>query len=120
MAQIKPFKAIRPTKDKVAFVASRSYEEYSKDELKSILRYNPFSFLHIINPGYKFDKNISGKERFKLVHNRYLEFLEDHVFQKDEEASFYLYQIIKGDFKTLGLFCACSVQDYQKECHKKT
>ena len=69
MAIIKPFKAIRPVKDKVAFVASKSYEEYSKEELQSILKYNPFSFLHIINPGFKFDKNITGKERFKLVHN---------------------------------------------------
>ena len=75
MALIKPFKAIRPAKDKVSFVASKSYEEYPKEELNAVLKYNPFSFLHIINPGFKFDKNITGEERFKLVHNRYLEFL---------------------------------------------
>ncbi len=119
MALIKPFKAIRPTPDKAAFVASRSYEEYSKDELRSVLRYNPFSFLHIINPGFKFHKNISGKERFKLVHNRYLEFLEDNIFQKDDHPCFYLYQITKGDLTTLGFFCACSVNDYQKDVIKK-
>ncbi|NAY90724.1 DUF1015 family protein [Muricauda sp. JGD-17] len=119
MARIKPFKAIRPAQDKVAFVASKSYEEYSKNELKSILKYNPFSFLHIINPGFKFHKNITGKERFALVRNRYLEFLEEHVFVKDGEASFYLYQIAKGDFKSLGFFCACSVEDYRKDVIKK-
>ena len=80
MAIVKPFKAIRPAKDKAFFVASRSYEEYSKEELKAILQYNPFSFLHIINPGFKFEKNIKGKERFGLVHNRYLEFLEESIF----------------------------------------
>lgn len=119
MAIVKPFKAIRPTRDKAAFVASRSYEEYSKNELKSVLKYNPFSFLHIINPGFKFDKTISGKERFKLVRNRYLEFLEDDIFEKDSEPSFYLYQISKGDFSTLGFFCACSVIDYQNDVIKK-
>ncbi|RYC52884.1 DUF1015 domain-containing protein [Flagellimonas olearia] len=119
MALVKPFKAIRPTKDKVSFVASRSYEEYSKDELKSVLKYNPLSFLHIINPGFKFDKNISGKERFRLVHNRYLEFLEEHIFQKDEQACFYLYQIEKDDFTSLGFFCACSVMDYRTDVIKK-
>ncbi|SHG25105.1 DUF1015 domain-containing protein [Flagellimonas flava] len=119
MAQIQPFKAIRPASDKASFVASRSYEEYTKDELKSVLRYNPFSFLHIINPGFKFEKNISGKERFKLVHNRYLEFLEDNIFQKDGKPCFYLYQIGKGSFKTRGFFCACSVQDYQEDIIKK-
>jgi uncharacterized protein (DUF1015 family) len=119
MALVKPFKAIRPTKDKVSFVASRSYEEYSKDELKSVLKYNPLSFLHIINPGFKFDKSITGKERFRLVHNRYLEFLEEHIFQKDDQACFYLYQIEKDDFTSLGFFCACSVMDYRTDVIKK-
>nr|WP_299173814.1 DUF1015 domain-containing protein [uncultured Allomuricauda sp.] len=119
MALIQPFKAIRPAPDKAAFVASRSYEEYSKEELKSVLKYNPFSFLHIINPGFKFHKSISGKERFKLVHNRYLEFLEDNVFLKDDKPCFYLYEITKGDLTTLGFFCACSVSDYRKDVIKK-
>ncbi|MCK0159800.1 DUF1015 domain-containing protein [Allomuricauda sp. F6463D] len=119
MAIVKPFKAIRPTKDKAFFVASRSYEEYTNEELKAILQYNPFSFLHIINPGFKFEKNIKGKERFGMVHNRYLEFLEENIFQKDEEASFYLYQIEKNDFKSLGFFCACSVDDYRNNVIKK-
>ncbi|MEM8999961.1 MAG: DUF1015 domain-containing protein [Bacteroidota bacterium] len=119
MAVVQPFKAIRPTKDKVAFVASRSYEEYSEEELTSVLKYNPFSFLHIINPGFKFNKSTSGKERFKLVHNRYLEFLENEVFLKEEQPCFYLYQIKKGDFSTLGFFCATSVVDYQNNTIKK-
>ena len=119
MAIVKPFKAIRPTRDKAFFVASRSYEEYSKEELKAVLQYNPFSFLHIINPGFKFEKNIKGKERFGLVHNRYLEFLEENIFQKDDEPSFYLYQIEKDDFKSLGFFCACSVDDYRNNVIKK-
>ncbi|MEM1259954.1 MAG: DUF1015 family protein, partial [Bacteroidota bacterium] len=104
MAIIKPFRAIRPAKDKVAFVASRSYEEYDKKERNYHLKYNPFSFLHIINPGYKYQKTIVGEERFTLIRNRYLEFLEEQVFVKDDTDSFYLYQIQKGDFKTLGIF----------------
>jgi uncharacterized protein (DUF1015 family) len=119
MAVIKPFKAIRPAKDKVGFVASRSYQEYSRRELNAVLDYNPFSFLHIINPGYKYAKNVTGKERFKLVHNRYLEFLEDHVFIKDEKDALYLYQMQKGKTTFTGLFCVTSVKDYQENRIKK-
>ena len=119
MADIKPFKAIRPAKDKVSFVASRSYQDYSKKELNAELAFNPFSFLHIINPGYKFHKKVSGTERFKLVHNRYLEFLEENVFVKDTTENFYLYQIEKGDFNCCGLFCATSVEDYRADVIKK-
>ena len=119
MALVKPFKAIRPATDKVSHVASRSYEDYSKEELKAILKFNPFSFLHIINPGFKFDKKVSGKERFKLVHNRYKEFLEEKVFIKDKEASFYLYKIKKNDFTCSGIFGATSVADYRDNVIKK-
>ncbi len=119
MAVIKPFKAIRPAKDKVSLVTSRSYQEYSKRELNAVLEFNPFSFLHIINPGYKYAKNVSGEERFKLVHNRYLEFLEDHVFSKDESDSFYLYQMEKGSRSFTGFFCATSVKEYQDDLIKK-
>ena len=119
MATIKPFKAVRPTQDKVAFVASRSYQEYSKKELKSILSDNPFSFLHIISPGFEFDKKISGPERFKLVHDRYLEFLENNVLMKDADDSFYLYQIEKNDFKCCGILCGTSVEDYKNDVIKK-
>ena len=119
MASIKPFKAIRPAQDKVAFVASRSYQDYSKKELNTELEFNPFSFLHIINPGYKFHKKVSGDERFKLVHNRYLEFLEEEVLVKDSNDSLYLYQIENGNFKCCGLFCATSVEDYRNDVIKK-
>lgn len=119
MAQIKPFKAIRPTADKVAFVASRSYEEYDEKELNAILEYNPFSFLHIINPGFKYHRNSSGEERFKLVRNRYLEFMEEFTLTQDEKPAFYLYQINKGEFKSLGLFCVTSLDDYRNNIIKK-
>ncbi len=119
MAIIKPFKGIRPAADKVAHVASRSYEDYSKEELKANLQFNPFSFLHIINPGFKFHKRVSGEERFTLVHNRYMEFLEEKVFIKDAEAGFYLYQINRNGFQCCGIFCATSVADYRNNIIKK-
>lgn len=119
MAVVKPFRAIRPTIDKVGFVASRSYEEYEEDELHAILQFNPFSFLHIINPGFKFNKAVAGKERFELVRNRYLEFLENGIFRKDTHPCFYLYEIGKDTFKTTGLFCATSVADYENDTIKK-
>ncbi|MFK5972719.1 MAG: DUF1015 domain-containing protein [Flavobacteriaceae bacterium] len=119
MATIIPFKAIRPTQDKVAFVASRSYEEYSRKELNAILNYNPFSFLHIIDPGFRFDNKVSKSERFKLVHNRYLEFLKGNILMKDTKDSFYIYEIEKNDFKCCGLLCSTSVEDYQNDVIKK-
>ena len=50
MANIIPFKAVRPTRDKVSLVAARSYQSYTEEQLESRLRVNPFSFLNIVNP----------------------------------------------------------------------
>lgn len=119
MATVKPFKAIRPTQDKAPFVISRSYQSYSKKELNANLEFNPFSFLHIINPGYKFDKQVSGSKRFSMVRNRYLEFLEDDILKKDTEEGFYLYQIEQDGLVCCGLFCATSVTDYKNNLIKK-
>ncbi|WP_281540361.1 DUF1015 domain-containing protein [Maribacter aestuarii] len=119
MADVKPFRAIRPTKDKVAFVVSKSYQEYSQNELKASLKFNPFTFLHIINPGFKFDKKVTGSKRFALVRNRYLEFLEEGIFKKDKSPGYYLYEINNSDFKSYGLFCATSVADYRNGIIKK-
>ena len=120
MAKIIPFKAVRPTRDKVSLVASRSYQTYTQAEREARLDYNPFSFLHIVNPGYKYQKDISGEERYTLVKNRYSEFKEDHVFEKDKKASFYIYKIVDREQQVFnGIVAATSAEDYEKNIIKK-
>lgn len=119
MALIHPFKAVRPTPNKAALVASRSYEAYAQPELQSELRYNPLSFLHVLDPGFTFKEPLAGTERFQQVYNRYQEFLAKSIFQKEDNACFYLYQIAKEDRKTLSFFCTCSLDDYQNDVIKK-
>ncbi len=120
MAHIIPFKAVRPTRDKVSLVASRSYQTYTQAEREARLDYNPFSFLHIVNPGYKYHLELKGEDRYKLVRNRYLEFKEDDIFVQDEFPSFYVYKIVnrEGDVFN-GIVAAASIEDYKKDVIKK-
>ena len=120
MAKVKPFKAVRATRDKVALVSSKSYEIYSPNELGAKLAYNPYSFLHVINPGYKYHQDdISGEKRFKLVHNRYLEFKEDKVFEQDETPGYYIYKKTTAHKTFCGIIAATSVEDYHNNIIKK-
>ncbi len=91
MAKIVPFKAVRPTRDKVSLVTSRSYDEYSAAELASQLDYNPFSFLHILNPAYVNLQKISTGTRLKAVNLKYEEFKESNTLKKEPEPIFFLY-----------------------------
>ena len=120
MSKILPFKAVRPTRDKVSLLAARSYDSYSQEQVESRLRDNPFSFLHIVNPGYKYKKEISGEERYTLVKNRYQEFKEDGIFIQDEKPSYYVYKIVNRDgLEFNGIVAAASVQDYEDDVIKK-
>ncbi|WP_242084567.1 DUF1015 domain-containing protein [Aestuariivivens sediminis] len=120
MTKIKPFKAVRPTRDKVSLVASRSYQTYTKDEIRARLNYNPFSFLHIINPGYRYDQKITGRERYTLVRNRYLEFKENHIFIQDETPCFYVYKIVNREgHECSGIIAAASTLDYEQGIIKR-
>ena len=83
MPKIKPFKGVRAATDIAAHVITRSYQDYGKKELKAQLKYNPYSFLHILNPGYKFQQEITGTDRFNLVRNRFLEFKEEAYLVQD-------------------------------------
>ena len=97
MAKIAPFKAIRPTRDKVSLVASRSYITYSKESLEDKLSNNPYTFLHIINPDAHAHFQASGIEKFKLVKSKFVSFIKKGVFVKDQHKQYYIYQKIKSD-----------------------
>lgn len=119
MATVIPFKAVRPSRDKVALVSSKSYEAYTPAELGAKLDFNPYTFLHIINPGYKYHQEITGNERFQMVHERYEEFKEHRIFVQDQKPAFYLYESSDAHHVYCGIIAATSVNDYQKGYIKK-
>ena len=119
MSKIIPFKAVRPTTDKVGLVTCRNYEDYSAAELAAWLNFNPYSFLHIINPAYQNVHNISLEKRFKGVANKFQDFKNNNVFVEDEIPAFYLYEIkTKNDLFT-GIIAGTSVEDYKNDVIKK-
>ena len=120
MADIKPFKAVRPTRDKASLIAARSYDSYTSKEREAKLKENPFSFLHVITPGYKYSQTLEGKKRYNLVRNRYQEFKEDGILITDNSPCYYIYKIVnqnQNEFK--GIIAAASTIDYQKDVIRK-
>ncbi|RZJ71164.1 MAG: DUF1015 domain-containing protein, partial [Flavobacterium sp.] len=119
MAKIIPFRAVRPAPDKVGLVTSRSYDEYSAAELASQLDYNPYSFLHVLNPAFVNLQKASTEKRFKMVHAKYQEFREEQVLEKEDKPVFYLYEIHRKDHTFSGIIAATSLEDYQDNIIKK-
>ena len=88
MAKVIPFKAVRPSRNKVHLICSRPFYTYKKSHLKAKLESNPYSFLHVINPEFNQPKptHPNSPGRFKKVKNKYEEFKKNnylfHTLQK--------------------------------------
>lgn len=119
MSKIIPFKAVRPTRDKVSLVTSRSYDEYSPAELASQLDFNPFSFLHVLNPAYVNQQKIGLEKRFKSVAQKYNDFKEEVFLVKEEKPVFFLYEIQTKIQTFTGIIAGTSIEDYQNNIIKK-
>ena len=108
MAIVRPFKAIRPTRDKANLVATRSYLSYSEETLKEKLEHNPFTFLHIINPNIK----QKGINKFNAVKAKFNDFKEAGFFITEDTETFYIYQQKNENQTFEGIIGATAVADY--------
>ena len=119
MSKIIPFKAVRPTPDKIGLVTCRNYEDYSSAELAAWLSFNPYSFLHVIHPAYMHSQKISLDKRFKGVAHKYQDFKEDGIFMEEEKPVFFLYEIQSKNQTFTGIVAATSIDDYKNNVIKK-
>lgn len=121
MAEVIPFCAFRPVRDKVHLVASRSYVSYKRGDLKVKLDENPYTFLHVINPEHtlKAGTKANSPSRFKLVKTRFDQFVDQGVLIQDENPSYYIYRQIKNGHHYIGIIACASVADYYNDVIKK-
>lgn len=119
MADIIPFKAVRPSTDKVALVTTRPYDEYSAAELASWLDFNPFSFLHIVNPAYINLEKIDPIRRYQMVATKYNDFKRDEILITENNPAIYLYQIQNKKNNFIGFLAGTSLEDYKNNIIKK-
>jgi uncharacterized protein (DUF1015 family) len=121
MAKIHPFKAIRPTRDKVHLVATRPYYTYKKKVLHAKLEDNPFTFLHIINPefGSLIRTEPNSVERFALVEESFNFFRENGVLIQEKVPSIYIYRQTTGNNDYIGIIAGASIEEYKNDSIKK-
>jgi len=114
MARVKPLRGIHPRPDIAAKAVSRSYDSYSKKEIKETLRTNEDSFLNVIRPealtGEKYPPN--SPQLFAQSKWVYEQLYSKGVFQQDDKPSFYVYTQHIGRASFTGIMGCASVEDY--------
>ena len=121
MADIKPFKAYRPTKDNVGRVSALPYDVFSRKEAYEKVKENPDSFLAIDRPETQFaeDYDMYAPEVYQKAHDMLWEQIERGVFEQDETNCYYIYeQTMNGRIQT-GIVACASIDDYLNNVIKK-
>lgn len=120
MADLSPFKAVRPYKENLQHFSSKSYKSYTAKELKQSLSTNPLSFLSIIHLKKNASRSLQKSERYQLVKNKFDDFKSENVLIKDLLPAFYIYETVqKEGHMFCGIIAGASVKDYNTNVIKK-
>lgn len=125
MAVIKPFKALRPTKQNVHLVASVPYDVINKEEAKQLAENNPLSFLHVTRSEIDMPDNVDvySKEVYLKAKENLDKLIKDAPLVYDETPHFYIYRLIMNGRAQTGIAATFSVDDYDNDVilkHEKT
>ena len=121
MADIKPFKAYRPTKDNVGRVSALPYDVFSRKEAYEKVKKNPDSFLAIDRPETQFaeDYDMYAPEVYQKAHDMLWEQIERGVFEQDETNCYYIYEQTMNGRTQTGIVACASIDDYLNNVIKK-
>lgn len=125
MTVIRPFKALRPTKQNVHLVASVPYDVINKDEAKVLAGNNSLSFLHVTRSEIDLPDNVDvyAKEVYLKAKENLDKLIKQAPLMVDEKPHFYLYRLIMNGKAQTGIAATFSVEDYDKDVilkHEKT
>jgi len=121
MAVIKPFKGIRPVKEKAREVCAPPYDTLSVKEAREMVKKNKYSFLHVEKSEIDcpdsydvHDQRIFDKGRKNLE-----KLLKEKIMFQDKEECLYIYKQIMGKHEQTGIVTVASVEDYINDVIKK-
>lgn len=125
MAVIRPFKALRPTKQNAHLVASVPYDVINKEEAKELAKGNPLSYLHITRSEIDLPDNVDvySKEVYLKAKENLDKLIKEAPLLLDDTPHFYLYRLIMNGRAQTGIAATFSVDDYDNDVilkHEKT
>jgi uncharacterized protein (DUF1015 family) len=128
MANIKPFRALRPKPGLEKKVASPPYDVLNSTEAAAAAAGNPQSFLHIT----KSEIDLPGKtdlynsEVYQRAKENLDSFIRNGILIQEESPCYYVYLLLMPGqpggtpgWNQTGLVCVSSIEDYQKGIIKK-
>ena len=121
MAEIRPFRCIRPAEEAASKVAALPYDVYSRQEAKKEVEKNPMSFLAVDRAETQFSDDVDLHE--PKVYEKAREILEkwqeEGILYEDPAECYYLYELTMNGRSQAGIVACASVDDYVNGVIKK-
>src|ERR1044072_4873764 len=121
MANISPFKALRPRPELARQVASRPYDVLNSKEAREEVVGNPYSFLHITKSEIDLpeDIDIHSAQVYEKTKENIAAFIQRSILFREDKPCYYIYQLVMNGRSQTGLVAASSVDDYENDVIKK-
>ncbi len=121
MAIVKPFRALRPVREKAKSVSCVPYDIVSESEVREITSANPDSFLRVTRPDAGFDEGsvLSEADVLKRAKEHLDRFIRENILSQESEPRLYVYRLTSGDHQQTGIVGCCSLDDYDHDIIKK-
>lgn len=121
MVMVRPFRALRPPKERVAQVAAVPYDVVNTEEAHKLSAGNQWSFLHVSRPEIDLP---AGTDLYSdAVYEKAVENLnwlrKECPLIEEEKPSLYIYRLIMGDQTQIGVVGCCSVDEYDQDIIRK-
>ncbi|MFV1972625.1 MAG: DUF1015 domain-containing protein [Thiohalobacterales bacterium] len=121
MPLIRPFAGLRPAKGRAGDVAAPPYDVLDSVEARARAQGRPWSFLHISKAEIDlpegtdpYDPAVYRKAAVNLQG-----MIDASVLQRDNRPCYYVYRLVMGEHRQLGLVAAASVSDYDSNRIRK-
>ncbi len=125
MAVIRPFKALRPSKDNAEIVASVPYDVVNRKEAKKEADGNPLNFLRVTRSEIELDDSVNpySEEVYKKAKQNLERLKIEAPLITENTPHFYLYRLEMNGKAQVGIAATFSVDDYENDVilkHEKT
>lgn len=121
MANISPFKALRPQPGLAKQLASRPYDVLNSKEAREEVLGNPNSFLHITKSEIDLPDSIDihSEPVYEKAKENIGAFIQRGILFREDKPCYYIYQLVMNGRSQTGLVSVSSIDDYENDIIKK-
>lgn len=114
MAQIKPFRAVRPVEGVADRVAALPYDVYNRSEAKAETEREELSFLRIDRAETQMPEEVDmyAPEVYEKAREIFEQMQMDGIYRNDTDEAYYIYQLTMDGRSQTGIAACASVDDY--------